>query len=449
MLKNNYSVSFFVIQLLVVLLICGSAAALDLPGGQSDTSKDIPVGQTEQEVLEGRTEGTELFGQGGYLHPFVFFEEKYTDNLYYTNTNEEEDFITSIAPGIWIAYPANREKLIEMTTSTTSPGGLKLSQIKPETTRRMQTYALYSPTFVYYKENPQHDHINHRLEGLFQYNFDSGISIDVIDQFNDKHEINNNAYGLFDEYEDNLLSFVATYKPSGKFEFRFDYSNYMLDFDSGDNSFRDREDNSFAGYVFYRFKPKTSLFAEYEYADIEYDINTGFNSEEYRYYGGLDWDVTAKTRGRVKLGYIEKEFESSALGTEETFAAELQAQHNFSDKRAMTLNIYRHFNESTLTDSYTIETWGIDTALLQRFSQKWSGTLSFLYYHDEYLGSYTYDDVTKERVDDTVSIGPTLIFEPKKWLEFELGYFYSWRDSNFDVFDFENNTIYINIALIM
>jgi hypothetical protein len=440
-------IAWFVLLVLPGMLIFSlNVFAQDLPGRQPQASQ-FPTGQVEEESVPI---GAEVFGrEGGYLHPFLFAEGKYTDNLYYTNTNEQEDFITSIAPGIWLAVPANREKLLQLHTSPTSPGGLQVSRMKPQSNRRMQTYFMYTPSFVFYSDNPDQNHVDHKAEGLFQYNFDMGLSLDVMDQFNRRYETNNNAEERFDKYYDNIASLLLSYKPSEKFRFRVDLTNYWLDYDDSRNDFRDRMDNSAAVYVFYQFRPKTSVFAQYEYADIEYDENDMFNSQEHRYYLGAEWDITADSRGRIKGGYIKKEFDDSALGEEDGFSAELQMLHSFNPKRHATLTAYRRYTESSIDTAFAVLTTGVDFALMQRFTPKWSATLNALYYKDDFQGEFSVGGVTREREDETFRIGPALIFEPKDWMKVNLAYYFSRRDSNFDVFDFENNTVSLSIELAL
>ena len=69
-----------------------------------------PIGQSKGRVIT-KSEGinADIFGQkGGRFHPFLIFQEVYTDNLFATHNNTKDDFITTIAPGIWLAFPANR-----------------------------------------------------------------------------------------------------------------------------------------------------------------------------------------------------------------------------------------------------------------------------------------------------------------------------------------------------
>jgi hypothetical protein len=321
--------------------------------------------------------------------------------------------------------------------------------MKPASSRRMQTYFMYSPSFVFYSDNSQHDNVNHQAEGLFLYNFDMGLSIDLMDQFNKRQETNYNAEERFDEYYDNVINLLLAYEPSEKFKFQVDFSNYWLDFDDSINDFRDRMDNTIGGYVFFKIRPKTSLFAQYEFADISYDTNEIMDSNEHRYYLGLDWDITADSRGRVKGGYIKKIFDDSRLGEEEGFSAELQLLHSFNPKRSASLTAYHRYTESSIQSAYAVLTTGVDFSLMQRFTPKWSGSLGVLYYRDDFQDNMAAGGADNDRQDDTFRIGPALIFEPRDWMKVDLTYYFSRRDSNIDVFDFDNNTISLSIELTL
>ncbi len=422
-----------------------TAPKKSIPAGQSKVDS-IPIGQSKNQGLnpEGNIPAEDIFGsRAGRFHPFLLLQGFYTDNLFETDSNTKGTFTATAAPGVWLAFPANREKLLTIDTTTTSPGGLQLSRIKPEVKRRYQTYLMCSPEFVHYFNYSNHDHVNHKAEGLFQYNFDSGISFEFIDLFNYKEEIAGN--GVTDtlyRHQDNLFDFITTYvTPSEKLKLKFDYSNYDLNYREKLVSYRDRNDNSFGVSLFYKFWPKTSLFGEYNYSKIDFDHGTTDDSEEKRYYGGVNWDITAKTKGRLKLGYITKDFDSSGVKDQDGFSIELQAQHNLTPKRVIQTNAYRKFNESDMVDASSFLSTGIDISFIERFSAKWSGTLDASYERDEYNGV--------NRNDDLYSFGPAVRFKPKKYLFFDLGAQYYYNNSNINIFDYKAYEIFLRISLSM
>jgi hypothetical protein len=408
-----------------------------------DTSSAIPGGQSKG-VLVDKEDGisADIFGRkGGRFHPFLLFEEIYTDNLFATHTNKKNDFITSLAPGIWLAFPANREKLLSIDTTTTSPGGLKLSRIKPEATRRYQTYFLYSPEFVFYSNNANQNHTNHKAEGLLQYNFNSGLSLDLIDLFHIKEEVSlNGVEDTLYRHQDNLLNFIATYDtPSDKFKLAATYSNYDINYKDTIVSYRDRTDNSFGVSLFYKIRPKTSVFGEYDYSDIDFNSESTNNSVENRYYAGVQWDMTAKTRGTLKIGYMDKDFDVPSVEDQSGLSLELQTQINLSPKRAIQVNGYRKFQESDIANASSFLSTGIDIGLLQRFSRKWTGDLSFTYERNNYNGS--------GQTDDLIGFGPTIRFKARQWLIFDLGYSYSHNNSNLDFYSYTVHQIFFRATL--
>lgn len=405
----------------------------------------IPSGQSKsKKVTEEEGISSDIFGdQGGRYHPFIILQEVYTNNLFATRDNRSDDFITTISPGIWLAFPANREKLLSMDTTTTSPGGLKLSRVKPEASRRYQTYFLYSPEYVLYADHSDQDHFDHRAEALFQYNLNSGLSFDLMDIFHDREEIaGNGTNDTLYRHQDNLLDFIATYEPpSGKLKLQFNYSNYYLGYKDNVVSYRDRNDNSFGASIFYKFWPKTSLFIEYDHSVIEFDSASIYDNTENRYYGGVTWELTAKTRGTLKLGFTQKDFDSSTVEDEDGFSVELQAQHNLTAKRALQINGYRKFHESDQAGASSFLSTGIDIGLLQQFTEKWSGTFTVFYEMNEY-NSFARDD-------DYYGFSPAIRFKPKKWMMFDLGYYYYNNNSSNTIYDYDAYQILLRATVSM
>ncbi len=386
----------------------------------------------------------DIFGKrGGNYHPFVLLKEVYTDNLFATNANTKDDYITTLTPGIWIAFPGSRDKIISTDTRTESPGGLQLSRIVSENSRRYQAYVLYSAEFKNYSSHSDKDHSNHKAQALFQYNFSSGLSFDVVDIFNEKEEVAGN--GVTDTlytYQDNLVDLISIYKaPSGKLKLELNYSNYQLDYKDTAADFRDRKDNSGSFSMFYKFWPKTSLLLEYQYTDINFDTGNTNDSTENRFYSGLTWNITQKTKGLFKLGYTDKDFDTSGIQDQDDFSFELQTRHTFSPKQVLQINGYRKFHESDLAGASSYLSTGLDINILQRFSAKWSAAISAAFEKNNYNGFV--------RDDELYSLEPTIRFQPKKWLRFDLGYHYSKNDSNVNLYDYELHEVCFGTILTM
>ena len=444
-MKYKIYCKYFVFILGAVFFTLHYSHGADTPPiGQSKEVSAVPMGQSKGKLVsEEKGIGADIFGKkGGIFHPFLVVEERWTDNLFITKSNKKDDFITTIAPGLWLAIPANKEKLLSINTNTTSAGGLQLNRVKPEATRRYQAYARYSPEIVLYANHSNHDHFNHNAEALFQYNLNMGLSFDIIDVFNDRDDISGDGFtDTLYRYQDNLLNLISTYEPSEKLKLRFDYFNYILDYDESINDYRNRMDNFFALYAFYKFWPKTSLFLQYSYADIEFDTVSINDSIENRYYAGINWEITAKTRGRFKLGYVDKDFDNSGVTDQDGFSFELQTEHNLTPKRAIQVSAFRKFQESDTLGASSFYATGINLGARQKFTEKWSATLVASLERDEYNGI--------DREDDYFSIGPAVRYEPRKWLIFDLAWYLNMNDSNISFYDYTSNEIVLITTISM
>jgi len=79
---------------------------------------------------------------------------------------------------------------------------------------------------------------------------------------------------------------------------------------------RDRDRMNAGLTFFYRVMPKTSLLFEFVRGRIQYLHDPlgaqTLDSIEQRYLLGITWDVTGMTRGTVKIGSVEKDFEADS-----------------------------------------------------------------------------------------------------------------------------------------
>ncbi|WP_167542984.1 outer membrane beta-barrel protein [Pseudoalteromonas prydzensis] len=81
------------------------------------------------------------------------------------------------------------------------------------------------------------------------------------------------------------------------------------------SQFRDLEKTRFSVTGFYNTQAGTDVFLELSSQDIEYDHlrggTTDRDSSDYRAMLGMQWQASALTSGKIKLGYQKKDFDSS------------------------------------------------------------------------------------------------------------------------------------------
>ncbi len=221
------------------------------------SSRSLPVFSLRQKKYRRATSKTrpssEVFGEkGGYVHPFLGITEYYTDNVFNTKNDKASDFTTVLSPGIWLTVPHVYEKLLNIDTSNVSPGGYTLSRYNPETFKRYQAYLYYNADIELHARESAGNAVNHRAEGLFQYNLRGGLTFELMDQFLASHDMWGTGLSekKLDKFRTNLADLMIMYDTDNKLKFRLDYSYNLVDYLAARNSFRDRSDNSRVGVHF-------------------------------------------------------------------------------------------------------------------------------------------------------------------------------------------------------
>jgi polysaccharide biosynthesis protein VpsM len=403
---------------------------------------DQPVGSTKGSTSK------EVYGiRGGYVHPFLSVAEYFTDNVFYTRTNKESDFATILTPGIWLSVPHVYEKLLNIDSSNISPGGFSLSKSTQETFKRYQLYLLYNADFVRFSKFSSDNAVSHRAQGLFQYNLKSGLSLELIDQFVLSHDMRGTGINTeLDKFRNNLANLTLSYDISSRLKIRADYSNFLVDYTARRNDFRDRSDNAVSGYLYYRIRPKTSLFVEYELVDIAYRTSETLNSKEHHWFGGIQWNITAKSTGSVKAGYGVKDFTDPALKSAADFVMEAQIDYQFTPKTNIILNATRRTNETNVAETDFVLSDSVSLQYLQKLTGKITGDVKLSYTHDDYRGKITLSGVTGKLKDNYYMGTIALRYKFKEWLQTDLGYIFQKRDSSFPDFNYITNVIFLRLT---
>ncbi len=394
--------------------------------------------------------GDVLGGKKGYVHPFLSVGEYFTDNLFETESDRKSDFVTRLVPGIWASLPASREQLLKVYTLNTAPGGLELSRFRSASPSRLQAYGLYQGDFNFHNRFSAEDHVKQRGEGLVRYNFRGGLSLELFDIY----EVDYDAYsddpaGQLERFTSNLVRMAAIYEISPKITVSGEYGYYFLDYASDRREFRNRDDHSIMGQVLYNISPKTAVFLEYDFVDVSYEENILNDSELHEFYAGASWMVTAKTRFLTKLGYQIRDFDDSDEDSKDSFIYQLQLDHRFTPKTSVQVRAIHQTRETETADNDFVVTDRVLLRYIQRLTTKLTGSFNFYYKRDSYDGDITVDGDTGKRKDDNLGVGLGLRYDIRRWLIISGGYEFLKKDSNFDNFDLDKNSVYLNVIFTL
>jgi len=398
-----------------------------------------------------------------YFHPFFSLTGLFSDNIFFSPDNEIGDFITIISPGFWLSLPKTQQKLVDLDpnvdsaypvikvkTATVAPGGFVRNRDNQTTFNRYQAYFLYGADLERYSNHSEENITKHRAEGFFQYNLRSGLNFNIFDQFLHSYEPrSNNISRELDKFNSNLFGLTSEYILSDKFRARADYSLHNLSYSDGRNNDRDRQDNSFGGSFYFKFRPKTATFTEYKFVDIAYDSDNSKDSQEHQLYQGLEWQITGKSKGKIKLGYGWKDFNNASLGNDNMFLLQLEGTHTFSPKTSLHVTATRRYNETTVSGTNFTLSEELTATYTVKYREKAKFALYGFYGRDTYDGQLTFGNQTKDRNDDTFKIAPSIQYRFKKWLAADCAYIYTHRSSSFSAFDYDNNTIYLRLLFTL
>jgi hypothetical protein len=359
------------------------------------------------------------------IHPYVFLEETYNDNIFATPTDTQSDWITTITPGIKLFLP------------------VRMHQFTVE----------YNAVINTYKDFTSENTTDHKAGAIADFKFGSFLGLKLSDTYVKGHEARDfSRIGIIDKYETNAASLSGSYQLADRSKVQLDYTRTTWNFET--DAFRSRDEDLIAAYLFYRFLPKTSAFLEYDFRNIGYDEQANgldnldnLDNKVNSLFLGLAWDIAANTKGTVKGGYNRKEFTAPGLSGISTWGASIDINHAFSDYTFIKVVGQRAINVADLSGTSYYVTTGALAELTHKFTYKISGVVRASYSVDDYSNAIPPD--TTVRNDKIMIGGLGLKYQFKDWLEFTLNYNYRDRNSNIDFYDAAENTysFAINFAL--
>lgn len=404
-------------------------------------SADVAGAKPGQAATESKDDSP--FGlRSGRYHALLDLKQQYSDNINNTPDNELDDWITTISPGVWISLPAQPQITFTVNTSNTSPGGLALFLEKPEAFSRYQFYLMYGAIIERYESYSERDNTKQTVDGFLQYNLRGGLSLNFFNKLLDsQNPMGTGDSTEIDKFKSNLLGSILDYDLSEKFEARADIRRFDLDYERAASAGRDRSDNSFDLYFFYKYSPKTHIFVDYEYVNIAYDISQNLDAVNHTPSLGLRWTPTEKTKIIVKGGSVMKRFDNNTSGDVSRPSYDLQAFYSPTEKTQINLNSSYKLGETTVSTASYSEDFNFGGAFSLQMTEKVRASISASYTINDFNAS-----TANTRTDKMRSLSPVLQYKFRDWLTGNAGYTFQERSSNLSAFDYTNNTVYVQLA---
>ncbi|UCD70443.1 MAG: outer membrane beta-barrel protein [Syntrophobacterales bacterium] len=355
--------------------------------------------------------------------PYVSASGIYTDNVFLTKRNKKADFSYSVLPGI----------------------KLNLRPIG-----RHGFYLNYDADYARYGTYGEADYFVQSADAALDLDLPKTLRLKIGDKIVSGADPPDFEGDKTAPYLYNIARIEASYVFFDRVGLGVNYAHELKDYykrrtDEVDNF----DTNTVGGTLRFRILARTSMLLEYTYSATDYrKLRTTNNSYSNIINSGITWDITAKTRGVVRGGYVVKEYYKLDR-TDDTVYISADVSHEITSRTIFTLSGIRSVFDSSRADNniqYSSSYLSNQvSASLQHTYRKFTGSIGGSYIYDRYL----HDDLgVGTRRKDRVWRGWVGIdYQMQKWIKLGIKYRYANLDSNFDSEDYAENLISFFVTL--
>ena len=353
------------------------------------------------------------------IHPFLSVSETFSDNIYFTSTEQQRDSFVTYTPGVRLEFPFG-EHIAE---------------------------AQYFAVANRYRVNEGENTTDHTASGLVNFKFGRLFEAGLSDVFLKGHEPrSSSATGFVETFRTNAASASAIYHLANRSRIEFDFGKTVWDFLQ--SPFRNRDEDLLSAYLYYRFLPKTSAFVEFDRKKAAYEFSNRNGSLTGKYSDldnmqdsgqvGITWEISAKSKGTIKGGVVKKSFDSGLLQDYSGSTGSIDIKHEFSSYASLLIVGQRSVNEAKVEGTRYFVTTGALGELSFHVLTKLAVIGRGSYGKDEFSNLLPGNAVIRE--DRTWTSGGGLKFSIRDWLEIEGDYTHRKRNSNIPANDYNEHS---------
>jgi hypothetical protein len=287
-----------------------------VPRGETVTSRPRP----ELDPLGARLGSFRAF-------PKIVVEERYSDNIFSTKTNEEDDFITRIMPSLNINSDWNNHSL-------GFQSGARIGRYWDNTDEDYEDYFVGATGRVDIKRSTAF-----RVRAKYQRQHEDRSSPDDV------------AASKPTEFDDYTAGAGLSHD-FGRFNAAVNGSYQRLSFINNNESDRDRDIMEAALRLGYRISPQYQAFVSGSYNVREYDTLEGGldrDSDGYGLVAGLDLDLGGLVFGDFFVGYRSQEYDDPTLSSLDGVGGGADITWNVTPLTTIVFSVLSDLRETTST----------------------------------------------------------------------------------------------------
>jgi len=351
------------------------------------------------------------------IHPYINIEETYDDNIYLEDSNEKDDWIITISPGLRIN------------------GELREHEFAIE----------YRAEFLDYSDYKSNDTDKHYFGGSAKFRFPEGWSLNIKENFVKTYDPATSEQTALEDRTRNDVSIILGYDKTENLNFELGYENITDDYKNLSDLDKSENVATLTGY--YKLFPKTSILLEYAYGDITYDNPTNSNSTYNQVRAGLKGELFNKLSGTIKFGYQERDYEDSAKKDFDGGVLYSSLIYDVSRRTQLEFNGKVGVTESSYTSNNYYDFYEFGLAAVHELTGKWKISLDMSYGENDYPVETT-ETITAKREDEIFAQKVGLDYQLNEWVGTKLEYQHKERASNHTAFDYKDNKIIFKIMAV-
>jgi hypothetical protein len=292
----------------------------------------------------------------------------------------------------------------------------------------------YAANIVRYGDLDSEDVTNQSLDGALRFDLTPKLDVHVFGRYGDGSEERGGSGSR--TFIDNEPDEFETVTYGGEVIFGRTTQTFQVAVGAGksewryqnnDQEYRDRDYDRIRGILFYNVAPKTHLFLEARFTDIDYlrQINN-LNSEENAYYIGVRWRASAMIGALAKVGKLKKDMADPTL--QDFDGTSYLGKMTWSPKSYDRFELYasRTTEERALQE---FDALGPGFSVSELIGLNWTHDFTIRWQAYAYV-NHIDDDHPDERLDTIKDYGVGLTYKIYNWLSVSAQYGEVERDSS-------------------
>ncbi len=310
--------------------------------------------------------------------------------------------------------------------------------------RNSATRLIWQPTRYIYHDDSDASNTAQRLR------------LNSIMEFTDRHRLKLDAEtrkyerttstavdGVNDKIRSNRINGLYTYgarSAANQIDLGASYAQLRYDNSGGINDDKERDTTGLTTTWYHRIGSNTRGLLEYDHTVFDYESNSRLNSTSDAVLAGAEWDFTARTTGKVRVGYERKNFDDSDVDdlSNPTWQVDLRW-------KPRTYSTFSFVARQAMAEGDDGADAVKTTTALVGWRHGWTERITTV--AEVGLGRYEYEG--QDRTDDLRDYNLAVEYAMRRWLDIELGYRYRNDDSDADNQSFERNIFLLsfNVSL--